>query len=122
MAGEVALGNLMIDCGDAAGLQAFYAELLGWERCEMYGLPAVRSLRGVVFLFCAEPDYVRPVWPEEPGRQQKQMHCDFQVDDLAASVARAEALGAARAAAQFGGDEFVTMLDPAGHPFCLCRK
>lgn len=36
-------------------------------------------------------------------------------------AARAEALGAERAPAQFGGADFVTMLDPAGHPFCLCR-
>ena len=38
------------------------------------------------------------------------------------TVRRALALGAAKAKVQFGGDEFVTLLDPAGHPFCLCRK
>ena len=31
-------------------------------------------------------------------------------------------VGAVKAAEQFGGDDFVTLLDPAGHPFCLCRK
>ena len=50
------------------------------------------------------------------------MHFDFQVEDVAAAVRRAVALGAVKAAAQFGGDDFVTLLDPAGHPFCLCRK
>lgn len=59
--------------------------------CELFARPAVRSSSGIVFLFIEEEDYVRPVWPEETGRQ-------------------------------FGGNDFVTMFDPAGHPFCLCRK
>ena len=122
MGSEVILGNVMVDCGDAALLREFYGRLLDWERCELYGCPAVRSSGGVVFLFAQEDDYVPPVWPEEDGRQQKQMHFDFQVESVPEAVRRAEALGAVRAKAQFGGDEFVTMLDPAGHPFCLCRK
>lgn len=120
---EIALGNVMVDCGDAERLQQFYGELLGWEQCRMYGCPAVRSSGGVVFLFAQEPDYVMPVWPEEEGRQQKQMHFDFQVERVPEAVRRAEALGAVKAGAQFGSEEeFVTMLDPAGHPFCLCGK
>ncbi len=43
-------GNVMVDCGDEQSLREFYASLLGWERCELYGHPAVRS-GGVVFLF-----------------------------------------------------------------------
>lgn len=118
---EVVLGNVMVDCEDERQMQEFYGRLLGWERCTLYGQPAVRSATGVVFLFIREPDYVRPVWPEQPGMQQKQMHFDFQVEDLPRMEALAESLGAVRAAAQFGGTDFVTMLDPAGHPFCLCR-
>ena len=119
---EVILGNVMVDCADAEQLRHFYGELLGWEQCWLYGCHAVRSSNGVVFLFAQEPDYVPPVWPEEDGQQQKQMHFDFQVEDVPEAVRRAEALGAVRAKAQFGGDDFTTMLDPAGHPFCLCRK
>lgn len=119
---EVVLGNVMVDCGDARVLQEFYGQLLGWEQCGLYGYRAVRSSGGVVFLFAQEPDYVPPVWPEEAGRQQKQMHFDFQVECVQEAVRQAEALGAVRAGAQFGDGEFVTMLDPAGHPFCLCRK
>lgn len=118
---ELVLGNVMVDCGDEKALQQFYHELLGWEKCEQWDRPAVRSSTGVLFLFCEEQDYLPPVWPEIAGKQQKQMHFDFQVSDLAAEVARAEALGAVKAATQFGGEEFVTLLDPAGHPFCLCR-
>lgn len=77
---------------------------------------------GIVFLFIQEEGYVPPVWPEEEGMQQKQMHFDFQVSDVPSAVRQAEALGAVRAKAQFGETHFVTMLDPAGHPFCLCAK
>lgn len=65
-------------------------------------------------MFIEEKDYVPPVWPENAGKQQKQMHFDFQVDNVAEMVKKAES--------QFGGNDFVTMFDPAGHPFCLCRK
>lgn len=120
MTPDIEIGDIIIDCGDAAKLRDFYAQLLGGETCELYGMPGLH--RGLLFLFAQEPDYVPPVWPEENGRQQKQMHFDFQVPDVAASVRRAEELGAVKAHAQFGGDAFVTMLDPAGHPFCLCAK
>lgn len=119
---EVSLGNVMVDCDDERKLQAFYGELLGWEMCELFARPAVRSANGIVFLFIEEPGYIPPVWPEKDGQQQKQMHFDFQVDDVLMMTQKAEKLGAIRAKEQFGGDDFVTMFDPAGHPFCLCRK
>ena len=122
MNGEVVLGNVMVDCNDEKALQRFYGELLGWETCELFARPAVRSSNGIVFLFIEEPDYVPPVWPEENGNQQKQMHFDFQVEDVEEAVKKAESLGARKAASQFGGDHFITMIDPAGHPFCLCKK
>lgn len=122
MASEVVLGNVMIDCDDEKKLQKFYGEILGWEMCELFERPAVRSDTGIVFLFSEEDNYIRPVWPEETGKQQKQMHFDFQVDHVMEMVKKAESLGAAKSEAQFGGNDFVTMLDPAGHPFCLCQK
>lgn len=120
--GQVLLGNVMIDCGDELALQRFYQQLLGWEACTLYGRPGVRSAGGIVFLFKQEPDYVPPVWPEQDGAQQKQMHFDFQVADLEAAAARALALGARQAPDQFGGPTWITFFDPAGHPFCLCRQ
>ena len=122
MVDEVVLGNVMVDCGDERKLQRFYGELLGWEMCELFARPAVSSSSGIVFLFIEEKDYVPPVWPEDTGKQQKQMHFDFQVDNVAEMVKKAESLGAKKAESQFGGNDFVTMFDPAGHPFCLCRK
>ena len=122
MVDEVVLGNVMVDCDDEGKLQRFYGELLGWEMCELFARPAVSSSSGIVFLFIEEKDYVPPVWPEDTGKQQKQMHFDFQVDNVAEMVKKAESLGAKKAESQFGGNDFVTMFDPAGHPFCLCRK
>lgn len=122
MTDEVALGNVMVDCDDEIRLQKFYGKLLNWEMCELFARPAVRSSNGIVFLFIEEPDYVKPVWPEEIGRQQKQMHFDFQVEDVIQAVEKAISLGAVKAPVQYGGEHFVTMLDPAGHPFCLCKK
>lgn len=116
----VVVGNLMIDCGDAEALCTFYHRLLGWERCTKYGCPAVQGPEGLLLLFMQEEGYVPPVWPEELGKQQKQMHFDFQVSSMAEAVAYAETLGAVRTKEQFGGEEWVTMLDPSGHPFCLC--
>ena len=122
MTDEVRLGNVMVDCGDEQALQSFYGQLLNWETATLFGRPAVRSAEGVVFLFCQEEDYVPPVWPEKDGCQQKQMHFDFQVDSVLEAVEKALKLGAVKAPAQYGGERFVTLLDPAGHPFCLCRK
>ncbi|HWS43920.1 MAG TPA: VOC family protein [Pseudoflavonifractor sp.] len=116
----ICLGNIMVDCGDEEELCAFYHTLLGWEKCRLYGRPGLRSREGLVFLFIGEEGYVPPIWPEEEGRQQKQMHFDFQVPDIAAAAEYAQSLGAVMASPQFGGSEWVTMLDPAGHPFCLC--
>ena len=122
MVDDVVLGNVMVDCDDERKLQRFYGDFLGWEMCELFARPAVRSSSGIVFLFIEEKDYVPPVWPEDTGKQQKQMHFDFQVDNVAEMVKKAESLGAKKAESQFGGNDFVTMFDPAGHPFCLCRK
>ncbi|MFL0248588.1 VOC family protein [Candidatus Clostridium stratigraminis] len=119
----ICLGNIAIDCTDADRLRNFYEELLGWDPCIMYDCPALRSQSGLVLLFLkADFEYVKPVWPEEITKQQKQMHFDFQVDDLPAAVLQAETLGAYKSESQFGGNYFVTMFDPEGHPFCLCAK
>ena len=66
------------------------------------------------------PAYVPPVWPEEPGAQQQMTHLDFAVDDLEQAAAHAVRCGAVPARAQFT-DAWRVMLDPAGHPFCLCE-
>lgn len=118
----IGFGNVMVDCDDEQKLCEFYHRLLGWEKSQMFGRPALSNGNGPVLLFIGEKDYVPPVWPEENGKQQKQMHFDFQVPDVAAAAAYAQSIGAVKAASQFGGKEWVTMTDPAGHPFCLCAQ
>lgn len=118
----IKIGNLTIDCADAKALSAFYANLLGWNTSEAWGCPYVSSPDGPYsFLFVQEEDYVPPVWPEVEGKQQKQLHLDFQVKDYEGAIARAIELGAKKAETQFGPDHFTVLLDPAGHPFCLCK-
>jgi catechol 2,3-dioxygenase-like lactoylglutathione lyase family enzyme len=122
----IRFSNITIDCPDEDALCIFYEALLGWERKELWGHPSLTSPDGTQrFLFMQEKGdnilpYLPPVWPEQPGQQQKQMHFDFQVPDVPAAVAYAESLGAKKAKEQFGGPHFTTMIDPAGHPFCLC--
>jgi len=116
------LGDVMIDCDDAKKLCEFYHKLLGWEKFKFFGQDALRNKNKMVFLFAEEKDYVPPVWPEEAGKQQKQFHFNFEVPNLTAAVEYAQSIGATKTAAQFGGNTWITMLDPAGHPFCLCSQ
>ncbi len=122
MNNEIFLADIVVDCTDAKRLQEFYLGLLGWQPAEFFGHPAVKNENGVMYIFVQEEDYVPPVWPEVEGKQQKQVHCDYLVADLQEMIKKAETLGARKAETQFGGEAFVTMLDPDGHPFCLCQK
>ena len=117
------LGDISIDCADPVRTRSFYTKLTGWTECELYNCPALIGDNGFKMLFmgCDFP-FVPPIWPEEAGKQQKQMHFNFQVDDLYAAAVEAEELGAVRPDTQFGGDDYITLLDPEGHPFCLCKK
>jgi len=122
MSQHIRLGTISIDCQDPARLRDFYADLLGWQRGDMYNWPSAAS-DDVVLLFMNENrDYVSPVWPEQPGAQQKQIHLDFQADDVPAAVAKAESLGATRADLHQGDAHWVVMRDPEGHVFCVCES
>ena len=113
--------SINIDCPDTKKLREFYAGLTDWDR-DFHEAVLIPENRMIVHFMQADFDYIPPVWPEEPGKQQKQMHFNFQVDDLPSAVEETVRLGATKAAEQYGGDHFVTLLDPEGHPFCLCRR
>lgn len=120
---NITIGDLTIDCTDACRTREFYGELTGWEKMIAYDCLALKAHNGMILLF-EEPDFVPydpPIWPEKSGKQQKQMHFDFHVDDLPTAVEEAIRLGASKSVVQFGGDQFITMLDPEGRPFCLCK-
>ncbi len=110
----------VLDCPDAPALARFYADLLGWRvGKEEPDWATIAPGEGVAYVgFQTSPEYVPPVWPPEPGRQQMQMHLDIEVDDLRAAVEDALAAGA-RLADHQPQENVRVMLDPAGHPFCL---
>jgi len=111
-----------LDCPDAAVLSEFYARLLGWK-VEIDGewadvLPPDGGNGGIG---CQQVEnYRAPEWPE--GDVPQQAHIDFYVPDLDQASAHAESLGAVRHAFQPSErGSFIVFLDPAGHPFCLCK-
>jgi catechol-2,3-dioxygenase len=109
-----------IDCSDATRLARFYAELTGGEVTgdyPEYGVAQTTAL-GVTLNFQGVKDYARPAWPGQDHPQQ--YHLDFRVPDLEKATAHAIDLGATRAADQPNEELWRVMIDPDGHPFCLC--
>jgi catechol 2,3-dioxygenase-like lactoylglutathione lyase family enzyme len=118
--------GVCLDCADAEELAGFYARLLGWEIKGGDGAGWIHlqdPAGGMGLSVQAEAWYEPPVWPEQPGRLTKMVHFEIQVDEVDAAVAHALAAGARQAAPQPADrspDRLRVMLDPAGHPFCLC--
>ncbi|WP_432184455.1 VOC family protein [Streptomyces tendae] len=110
-----------IEAPNPDGLARFYAELLGWhiEHEEATNVVVAASPQGPFFVFQQAEGYRAPVWPPADGEQRPMMHFDFQVGDLDSAVAEAVALGATPAEDQ-PQENVRVLLDPAGHPFCLC--
>jgi len=111
-----------VEAPDPGALARFYSELLGWPiGHEEPGTAIVAAApEGPFLVFQQAPGYHAPVWPPVDGQQRPMMHFDFQVGDLDAAVAEAVALGATLATEQ-PQEHVRVLLDPAGHPFCLCR-
>jgi catechol 2,3-dioxygenase-like lactoylglutathione lyase family enzyme len=110
-----------LEAPDPAALARFYADLLGWPLGhEEPGTAVLVAPGGASYLVFQQAEgYRAPVWPPAEGEQRPMVHLDFQVADLQAAVEEALALGAALAAAQ-PNESVRVLLDPAGHPFCLC--
>lgn len=112
--------GVVLDAPDAKALGQFYAAVFGWVlNAEDPSFVTLDPGEGVGYLAVqTSQGYVPPTWPNEPGRQQMQLHLDIEVDNLDEAVGAAVALGATQAAYQPQHDVRV-LLDPAGHPFCL---
>ena len=113
--------GVVFDAPDASALAHFYERLLGWtlyKDTPGWATLAPSETHGYNLSFQTEPNYVRPVWPSEPGKPIMMLHLDLEVDDLDAAVAYAVEVGAELAELQPQQDVRV-LLDPAGHPFCL---
>ena len=109
--------SIVIDCPDAAVLSTFYATMLDWKTEVQADWVDIRADYGQCISFQQVDDYTPPKWPGQDVPQQ--MHLDVVVDDLDTAEAEVIALGATKAEHQ-PGTTFRVMLDPAGHPFCLC--
>ncbi|CRZ34795.1 hypothetical protein DFR55_12510 [Herbinix hemicellulosilytica] len=123
---KIKMYSFTIDCKEPHELAKFYAKLMNWETnafdenwAYVYA-PGTKQGVYPCLLFQKNPEYVPPVWPEEPEKQQQMAHLDFAVDDLEKAVQHAIECGAKKADKQYS-DEWTVMIDPAGHPFCLCK-
>ncbi len=115
------LHGIVIDCPDPSALASFYEELLGMIRVQDEGDWVVigDAPDRVGLAFARAEGFAAPTWPEPEIQQQ--MHFDVMVDDLDTAEAATLKLGARRLP---GGAEgvFRVFADPAGHPFCLCKR
>jgi catechol 2,3-dioxygenase-like lactoylglutathione lyase family enzyme len=106
------------DAADIEKLASFYAALAGWDVVgKDPGWITVRTGDGQEIAFQLAPDHVPAQWPGQEHPQQ--FHLDLTVDGLGAAAERAVDLGATRLA---DGASWVTLADPAGHPFDLCQR
>jgi hypothetical protein len=112
--------NIVMDCPNAGILADFYSKLLGFKITVPYnnGWAAVSSPDGKIIAFQDIENYEPPVWPDEKGRQGQMLHLDFVVDNLDEGVKHALSCGASLHSNQFYSTSR-TMLDPAGHTFCI---
>lgn len=123
---KIKMYSFTVDCKEPYELAKFYAELLKWEipfhddTWACVGAPGTVQGAYPGILFQRNPDYQPPVWPDKPEAQQQMAHLDFAVNNLEEAVRYAIQCGAVMADEQFS-DDWKVMLDPAGHPFCLCN-
>ena len=126
---KIKMFSITLDCKDAHELADFYTAFLGWEkRCDDPEFIEVSAQKGEPLFRGEHPfiwiqqndDFVPPIWPEEPERQQQMVHIDFAVNDIEKAVQHAIDCGARKSAEQYS-ENWTVMFDPAGHPFCLAQ-
>lgn len=108
-----------LDCSDPVALADFYHHVLGWEITHSQPEYAMVSDGHTSIGFGQLANYRAPAWPDESGA--KQVHLDLGVSDIDAAEKEYAALGATTPEFQ-PGETWRVMLDPAGHPFCLCQR
>lgn len=118
------LKTVILECNNIEQLIDFYSKFLDWpvvlKRNEFIRIQSPESGMGIEAHY--SKDYVTPFWPSETGKQQMMAHLDFGVNDKTAlqeMCDKAVKLGAKIAETQYGNGKWITLLDPAGHPFCI---
>jgi predicted enzyme related to lactoylglutathione lyase len=120
----VKLDLVVLDAPDIGLLADFYGAILGWtfrdDGDDWITLRDADTPGSTGMAFQLAPDFVAPTWPD--GTVPQQIHLDLDVPDL--DVAERSVLSAGARATGLPaekGSSFRVYLDPAGHPFCLCR-
>lgn len=121
--------SISIDVPNMAAGIAFYTAAFGFT-VKMQPMPTVAVLGGLNIELCLleKPAGSKPAPNTDDQRTFERhwtpVHLDFHVDDLAAALARVEALGAKREQVfentEHGSAAFCS--DPFGHGFCLLER
>jgi catechol 2,3-dioxygenase-like lactoylglutathione lyase family enzyme len=112
------LDVVAFDAPDIDRLASFYTALAGWQAARRESDWAeLRTPDGPRVAFQLAPDHVAPQWPGQERPQQ--LHLDLLIDGYQEAAERAVELGATRLA---DGATWVTLADPAGHPFDLVQR
>ena len=109
------ISSYAFDCADPSALATFYQGLIGGEIDDQPGWVELNRQGDMGLAFQQVEGYQPPTWPTQVRGQQ--IHLDFHTSDRQEHVHRAAELGAERLEVNKG---FTVMLDPAGHPFCIC--
>ncbi len=120
----ISLDAIVLDCKNVAALSDFYIRLLGWSKFkgDDEWTEIANPSGGVLIAFQKNEEYNPPVWPDMPDAQQQMVHLDFRVQDqeqMEGAVQHALSCGARKADYQENPEKWITMIDPAGHPFCF---
>ncbi|MCL2322807.1 MAG: VOC family protein [Oscillospiraceae bacterium] len=124
----IKMQSVVLDCKEPKELAKFYVDLLGGEIAfEIEGFVIVSIPGGAISISCQfDEKYIPPIWPSSSNEQMIMEHLDFTVQDIETAVQYALSLGATKSLVQYWqpgfGPEWVTLFDPAGHPFCLCGQ
>ena len=129
----VLVGAMTIMAARPRVLARFYSRLLSWPYIreeepgvgdpEDAGYALICPPDGVMapaINFDYHPHFRRPRWPSAGDEPASTMHLDLGVDDLDVGVAWAIECGAELAEVQPRPSQHRVMIDPEGHPFCLC--
>jgi catechol-2,3-dioxygenase len=121
MAGMTVTGRLELVALDATNIEklaSFYAELTGWKSVRNVGdWITLRGDDGQEVGFQQVAEHIAPQWPGQERPQQ--VHLDLLIEGHEQAAQRAVALGATRLG---DGATWITLADPAGHPFDLCQR
>jgi predicted enzyme related to lactoylglutathione lyase len=109
--------HIVLDCADPEKLAAFWSKALGYEIAgfaEQWGM-----LKGP-----RDGDVMLLQRVDEPKSGKNRMHIDITTPDIEAKAGELEAIGARRLTGEMTQfrSRWITMADPEGNEFCVCKE